>query len=702
MDMTQAERPTKVRRMRKPVSCVECRIRKIKCDRNVPNCSACVRRGIRHHCRWGDERDKDLGVRSPAFEDFEEGMMWHGSSKSYHKAMSVFPQPIFEESKTMAALFQEHLEEWEQCMEGFLWLLPVPEEMDKLISFYFQQLEPLVGCMHQSVFLQEYNKLKDYLPMNLWPATQPQDSLENKQSYHSKQYAPFWANAENYGLLALVFAVLNATCDSMNRERDIIRLAWKDCATEDDFKQLLDSIHSASVTLLTESQCLERPTLWTLQAILLLQRRSYNKLLFSVNVVWNSLAIRLAQFMGISRLGSLQDDLKRLRNHTSVNEPPQAWVTGYMPWLREFAPNDLPKRELARKIWTTLVTADWLRSAHFDFSYMVLDETNHTAPPASLTDEELADVESLPDAVIQDTTRPSPQTFVRILLELASTVRNASHILTQKMVRQETLQLDYDQVREFDAQIGGIVQRIPIYYRFDGVSELTSSVQMLHAQYPYLALQRLLLQEMIHFRMLVLHAPYLQSAMRDCSQRRSLVACIEGACVVVTVWEEMQRVDKSNPQIHYIKWHLIVAAVVLDSIIACIHANGTVTSHTDYLRLKSSLRNAVSFLQDPQTKQTLRRLPKSMPLDHLQRFCDTPEPFTGNDTDENNSSTLLPSQPFVNDFAQLGDALPIDGFAHNPVNDSDLLANLDFLLTEGGISLSEPSLADTDFSFLAL
>lgn len=45
------------RRKRAVLSCTECKQRKIKCDRNVPNCGSCVRRGVAHLCRWGDERD---------------------------------------------------------------------------------------------------------------------------------------------------------------------------------------------------------------------------------------------------------------------------------------------------------------------------------------------------------------------------------------------------------------------------------------------------------------------------------------------------------------------------------------------------------------------------------------------------------------------------------------------------------------------
>ncbi|PWY98783.1 hypothetical protein BCV70DRAFT_164050 [Testicularia cyperi] len=53
-----ADASSKVKRRKRAVlSCTECKQRKIKCDRNVPNCGSCVRRGVAHLCRWGDERD---------------------------------------------------------------------------------------------------------------------------------------------------------------------------------------------------------------------------------------------------------------------------------------------------------------------------------------------------------------------------------------------------------------------------------------------------------------------------------------------------------------------------------------------------------------------------------------------------------------------------------------------------------------------
>lgn len=59
---TTTTNKVKQRRNRKALSCTQCQLRKIKCDRNVPRCNSCVIRGIADRCRWGDERDEDIAL----------------------------------------------------------------------------------------------------------------------------------------------------------------------------------------------------------------------------------------------------------------------------------------------------------------------------------------------------------------------------------------------------------------------------------------------------------------------------------------------------------------------------------------------------------------------------------------------------------------------------------------------------------------
>ncbi|PWN88322.1 hypothetical protein FA10DRAFT_160301 [Acaromyces ingoldii] len=52
----------KRRKKRLPISCLECRTRKERCDRNVPGCANCRKRNV--DCRWGDERDENVASSS--------------------------------------------------------------------------------------------------------------------------------------------------------------------------------------------------------------------------------------------------------------------------------------------------------------------------------------------------------------------------------------------------------------------------------------------------------------------------------------------------------------------------------------------------------------------------------------------------------------------------------------------------------------
>ncbi|PWN32673.1 uncharacterized protein FA14DRAFT_76709 [Meira miltonrushii] len=64
VDSSNVDKRVKQKRNRKAMSCTQCQLRKIKCDRNVPGCNSCVIRGIADLCKWGDERDEEYAGSS--------------------------------------------------------------------------------------------------------------------------------------------------------------------------------------------------------------------------------------------------------------------------------------------------------------------------------------------------------------------------------------------------------------------------------------------------------------------------------------------------------------------------------------------------------------------------------------------------------------------------------------------------------------
>lgn len=579
--------------------------------------------------------------------------------------------------------------------------------MDEIVLFYLRELEPLFCCMNSVIFQDEYATLKTNIALSRWnKKTSEHDDIPNfivgsltgqvHQPSGSLPLSKFWADPKSYGLLALLFAVVNVVLNTMRKDEVLSRHILPHCDNEERFGQISEQLYSSSILFLHESKYQLTPTLWTLQTIIILKRKPLDSLHVTLGLIWNATATRLGQLMGLNRLGSAIEDIKHLKN-----DKPSPYIeadpVSRMPWLSVFAEDDLPKRELGRKVWSTLLTFDWFASGHVDFAYLVPDDINCTSTPAALLDEEVVRLETIPEAVLADLNRPSPSAFVRISLELSYIVRQTSVILTKKISRHEPLHVAYEDVALIDYQLCALVEKLPNYLRFDGLSELSDEVQAIHAQHPFLSLQRLFLQEQIHFRMLRLHSPYLPSALRDTARRRSLKACIEGARVTVAVWEELQRAENPNQHMHYMKWHLLYAAFVLNRVLALVGDSWTQDSATasEYSRLKITLRKALEFLEKrhAQALETFVSIHGSKVLESIRRFCALPDPslsvLEGSTFDSTNDVQFEPPSSnaplsFLDEFTKLMDAVPppVEVPSWN-TDDSSLLAGLDFFLTDG-------------------
>lgn len=68
------------------------------------------------------------------------------------------------------------------------------------------------------------------------------------------------------------------------------------------------------------------------------------------DAIWNSTALRMIFLMGLNRLGSAADDLAQLNSQDHSLKTLNDDVIQRMPWLQVFSSDDLPRRELARKI----------------------------------------------------------------------------------------------------------------------------------------------------------------------------------------------------------------------------------------------------------------------------------------------------------------------------------------------------------------
>ncbi|WFD32971.1 hypothetical protein MSPP1_004028, partial [Malassezia sp. CBS 17886] len=625
----------KSRRSRKHVSCTQCRLRKIKCDRNVPNCSSCVQRGIRHQCHWGDERDYVVPPKSAQRHgEFPLGPSVAARGAFVRAPGAVFdgaprvsiPSPRFPfirppDAASLAQLWESDREAWRLLMSEQLCLLPERSKMLDLLAFYTRELEPLKCCINGIVLRREIERMyaELLLAMHAFPvsaahspsaagdvAGQIAGSLSGAQRRATASLldesldarTSIWGSPQPYGLVALAFALVHTTCEAMKVGNILSMPVFPSCETAEQVTEMMERAFDASLYFMSQADGIDTPTLWVLQTILCLERKhliSKKPNSFS----WNLMGVHMAQWLGLNRLGTAARDVERVHRNESVAVPRDLDADSFMPGMNEFSDDNLVRRELGRRIWNRLVMTDWMMAAHLDFSYAVPDELNHTGIAAPLDDDEVVRLGELPLATLQDENRPSPALFTNKQLELARVARKIGVDLLNARCNQMSTRLSYEIVLRYDAEYQAILDSLPDYFRLDGVTETRDDVQQIHMKHAYIPLQRVFLQENVHFRMLVLHHQYLLDGLENAAHHRSVDACVEGARVTVAACEELQRTDNPNLHIHYFKWHVLFAGVILQRVISFL-----ISSRASYPRvycydmrlLVKALEEAVAFL----------------------------------------------------------------------------------------------------------
>lgn len=645
MSENQGEPPVaKRRRARKHVSCVPCRTRKIRCDRQVPSCSSCVRRGLQHLCRWGDERDENMVARKEPEMDF----LQHLPPKF----------PLFGPSQ-LKVLYNRDRKAWAERLQSYLDLLPSRRAMDSLIEYYVREIDPIYGFVNEAILELHLDLLYSHLGLSRAsaypePTGSGRESMAGSSGTLDRAKAiksSFWMDARNYGLLALLFAILYAAA-SMLEISDIQARHIFESQDAEGVTARIDALHDAGIFFFQHSNMIEQPTLWTLQNFNILSIKYLNMREMHIVVIWNRLAISLAQHMGLNRLGSTLDDL----THELPSTMPSNDILECMPWVDEMSPTDLPQRELGRLIWATLLRFDWFSSVHVDYTYSVCESMNQTSAPAALCPEEVLMLRQLPRSVLRDPNRPSPMVFFRILLDLGRIVCQISEILLrQRSVRQKR-QLSLEETMHMDQQIRALQASLPRYFHLDqDVSD--ERTQAILEKHPYLKLQRLFLQEQINYRLMRLHMPFIEEDIHTGHTSLSVETCAEGARISIAVHEELEQTNNPNRRVPYLFWHLLTNATVLQRIL--IHYPMPLPRQ---MQLMQSLRYAVHHLEHAPLPTSFSTNPHlQAAIGALRRFCQGVQTDILGNASASTSSTREPTQTY-----STHQALPVALGDHGP------------------------------------
>ncbi|KAF9073319.1 fungal-specific transcription factor domain-containing protein [Rhodocollybia butyracea] len=379
--------------------------------------------------------------------------------------------------------------------------LPNQNHRATLVHFYFERLEWYSKVLHAPSFLSEASQLSEqvFFVMNT--------------EYNSPVQAQ---NQVSIPFLSVYFMVL---CLSFHLiEPDICQKLSIGFA---EAIELSKKMYNAAQACFYVSDFIGNHSLEALQCLILMG--IYQQNLDEADAHWALLgsAIKMAQNLGISRLGSESDN----RSYSGM-------------W------SSVVKREIARRIWWSLIFNDWSHAAAHNGTYSIHPSQNHTGFPANIDDIDLVEGMTLQE-------RPNTQ-YTEMTLSLT---RFRFVEVYREIVDNMQSPTGYEFVAEMDAKLRQIQEEIPRYFE-EGDTTAT-------APYHVKRLELTLCLLMGETRQLRLHRPFLFKGYKDRKYAKSRERCIHSA-------REILNLLKSNNEQSAIllKWWMVLfygfaASVVL-------------------------------------------------------------------------------------------------------------------------------------------
>ncbi|KAJ4480155.1 fungal-specific transcription factor domain-containing protein [Lentinula aciculospora] len=395
-------------------------------------------------------------------------------------------------------------------------ILPARSNCQALVRFYFERLEWYSKVLHTPSFLSAANQLMGQV------FSMSSNGPVCDSSVLSQVSIPF---------LSVYFMVLCLSLHLIEPEMCRILNIGFDEATE-----LSKKMYNAAQACLYVSDFIGNHSLEALQCLILMG--VYQQNLDEADSHWALLgsAIKMAQNLGISRLGSESEN----RTYKGI------WTS-------------VIKREVARRIWWSLIFNDWSHAAAHNGAYSIHPSQNHTGFPANVNDADLVD--GLP---LQE--RPTMQ-YTEMTLSLT---RFRFVGIYREIVDNMQSPTGYDFVTEIDAKIRRMQEDVPRYFQeHDSTLESYNSTSPPSAPSRYRPspnvkqLELTLCLLMGETRQLRLHRPYLFKGYKDRKYAKSREQCINSAKAILNL---LKSNDEQSATL--LKWWMVLfygfaASVVL-------------------------------------------------------------------------------------------------------------------------------------------
>ncbi|KAJ9313963.1 transcriptional regulator family: Fungal Specific TF [Paecilomyces variotii] len=219
--------------------------------------------------------------------------------------------------------------------------------------------------------------------------------------------------------------------------------------------------------------------------------------------------------------------------------------------------------EIKRRLWWHLTAYDWFLSflsGPQERTYIIHPRHMNVQHPSNLDDDEIGSEESVDE---KPSSVPTIMSYTLARLELAVVCREFADATVDDHF--QGLEISYDKILQLDRKIHEAYQRLPEFFLFD----LTNRQRFnnLYKQRPTIAWQRCLIQQGYYSRLCRLHRQYFIRGARDPLLSYSHVLCLESARKVIQIKRIMDEEEPSFKPNSSVVWsivhHVFMAAVIL-------------------------------------------------------------------------------------------------------------------------------------------
>lgn len=466
--------------------------------------------------------------------------------------------------------------------------LPNRTVIKRLTDSYMEEVEPFLNIFNVTLWdkqMQEFWENVDKLgiitgpkftcKMEMFEDVMPKAAFFTKEKFDSKQFAI--RTIVNQSMIALLFSIVEQSIRMSPLEKLVSIGCFPEGTTNSKVVEACELLTKAAEFHFQLSQFSSLPTLWTIQYLILHDfvssrindpQREITSHFTNGYIRFHqhtNQAIFLAINLGLNRMGNGYDDAREIisqdkkgeTNGTDTDKEVSNITTHFGLWMTNFV-DGLAQKELGRKLWTNLVTVDGFLGNHLNQYNIVHEDSNFTAPPAALNDEDLLSPHAVHLLLQSNPISSIPKQNTLLSFRLAF-----ARLFKEKVCleNQTGIPLEYQDLLNLDDRFHELKDRLPAYICIGSASNTIDSEDR------YYCIQRSMLKDQAYWCLLHAHRLHFGRGLQNSAYRRSTKSCLEAAFGIFEARISLEKVNALLKSFAFLFHHLIHAALTFQLVI---------------------------------------------------------------------------------------------------------------------------------------